>query len=253
MSINNNNINKVNEGDLDKNIIETIKKNQYPLINEVNQNSKFNNFRSNSSSDKKRKINYKINDNENQEMKLSTSSSMMKSGMNVIEGSNPRSGSYEQNFREKEQNNLNNINYKNHNYFTINKYNKLFNGNDIFNMMNKENKETEAYLDQVIKKNDIFTQTLQKNQGNNFNKNSRNLFIKTDYDTPNKNNTQNNNNVDPSIQGINIGAINYRSKYENYDDDNKNLNNTGHKSYYNSSNKNKNKTELIGDEPMKGN
>ena len=137
-------------------------------------------------------------------MKLSTSSSMIKSGMNVIEGNNPRSSSYEQNFREKG----NNINYNNHNYFTINKYNKLFNGNDIFNMMNKENKETEAYLDQVIKKNDIFTQTLQKNQSNNnYNKNSRNLFNKSDYDTPIKNNTNNNNNVDPSIQGINIVGI----------------------------------------------
>ena len=61
-----NDINKLNnENDLDKNIIETIKKNQYPLINDLNDNENLKNYRANSSSNKKRNNNYKMNEIEN--------------------------------------------------------------------------------------------------------------------------------------------------------------------------------------------
>ena len=76
---------------MDKNIIETIKKNQYPLINDLNENDNIKNYRANSSSNKKRKDNYKINEIENNSnAKISSNSSMFKSGLNIIEGNKVR-------------------------------------------------------------------------------------------------------------------------------------------------------------------
>ena len=253
----NNNINAINEqNDLDKNILETIRKNQYPLINDINQDNNINNYRAYSSSNKKR--NYKINDNS--DSKISTTSSMIKSGLNIIEGNKNRGSSYDIGYKDKNIFNNYNINPK---------------------KVDNTNKETEDYLDQIIKKTDLLSQTLQKTQGNTDSDRMKELLKVLDnkinkYDNKNNNNNinkftpiknKNNNynslsentqkraniNIDPSFDGINIGALKYHSKYENYDNNN-NLYKEGSKinknNQFNSNLKMQNDNQL--EESMKG-
>ena len=221
--------------DLDKNILETLQRNQYPLINDdIKQIEKINN--------KNKKNNYKIEDNELSKEKVSTHRSMIKSGLNIMEGNKSK-----ENFYQKEINNENNLNNSN----------KKINSN----------KETELYLDKVIEKTDLLTQNLNKGQVNDDqrmkdilkildnNKNDKinkinNVDAKNNY-TPDKNRIYKNKSKEPQFQDINLGAINFRSKYE----DNENINNlnkykTSNKPKYTSNMKDNEDNQLK--ESMKG-
>ena len=253
----NNDVNKLSdENDLDKNIIDTIRKNQYPLINDLNENSNIKNIRANSSSNKKRNYNYNANNNQNSDSKISTTSSMIKSGLNIIEGNKNRGNSYDNNFRDK--NNFNN------NMNIINK----FDNSDFAKKIDNTHKETEDYLDQIIKKTDILSQTLQQTDNNNDQDRMKEILKVLDENkidnknnsnyTPIKNKNMNelskkNNNIDPVIQGINLRAIKYHSKYENNENDN-NLNKKGNnpysKNHYNSNQKRHDDSNL--EESIKG-
>ena len=233
-NINENNLGK-EANDLDKNILETLQRNQYPLINEdIKQIEKVNN--------KNRKNNYKIDDNELSKEKLSTHRSMIKSGLNVIEGNKSK-----ENFYTKEINNENNLNNSNK---------KI-----------KSNKETELYLDKIIEKTDLLSQNLNKGQVNDdqrmkdilkvldSNKNDEingiNKAQPKNNFTPDKNRITKSKNKEQEFHDINLGAINFRSKYEDYENIN-NLNKykTNNKSKYTSNMKDNEDNQLK--ESMKG-
>ena len=221
--------------DLDKNILETLQRNQYPLINDdIKQIEKINN--------KNKKNNYKIEDNELSKEKVSTHRSMIKSGLNIMEGNKSK-----ENFYQKEINNENNLNNSN----------KRINSN----------KETELYLDKVIEKTDLLTQNLNKGQVNDDqrmkdilkildnNKNDKinkiNNVAPKNNSTPDKNRIFKNKSKEPQFQNINLGAINFHSKYE----DNENINNlnkykTSNKPKYTSNMKDNEDNQLK--ESMKG-
>ena len=221
--------------DLDKNILETLQRNQYPLINDdIKQIEKINN--------KNKKNNYKIEDNELSKEKVSTHRSMIKSGLNIMEGNKSK-----ENFYQKEINNENNLNNSN----------KKINSN----------KETELYLDKVIEKTDLLTQNLNKGQVNDDqrmkdilkildnNKNDKinkiNNVDAKNNSTPDKNRIFKNKSKEPQFQNINLGAINFHSKYE----DNENINNlnkykTSNKPKYTSNMKDNEDNQLK--ESMKG-
>jgi len=225
---------------LDKNIIETLRKNQYPLINDIKEIESINN--------RNRKKNYKNENIEQKIEKLNTHSSMIKSGINIVEGNKSRENFYQ---RETNENNLNNSNKK-----------------------VDSNKETELYLDKIIQKTDRLTQALNKPQVNDDQRmkdilkvieNNKNEKISRKNTIESKNNfTPDKNNVykNKFSQDVNLGAINFHSKYENYDNinnDNKNnkfdINNNNkyiqNKSKYTSNIKNEEETDFK--ESMKGN
>ena len=221
---NNSEINYNNDGNnLDKNILETLKKNQYPLINDINIKSIEN------MNNKNKKNDYKIEANELSKEKISTHRSMVKSGLNIIEGNKSK-----ENYYEKELNNENDLNSSN----------KKINSN----------RETELYLDKVIAKTDLLSETLNKGQADNDqrmkdilkvlenNKNDKfnginNLESKNNNYTPDKNRFNKNKTKNPEFQDINFGDINFHSKYENFE----NINNL------NSRNKINNKSKYRSD------
>ena len=238
----NNKDNEINynkdENNLDKNILETLKKNQYPLINDINIKSIEN------MNNRNKKNDYKIEDtNELSRETISTRKSMVKSGLNIIEGNKNK-----ENFYEKEINNENDLNNSN----------KKINSN----------RETELYLDKIIAKTDLLSETLNKGQADNDqrmkdilkvlenNKNDNfnrinNIESKNNY-TPVKNRMYKDKAKVQEIQDVNVNDINFRSKYENYENIN-NLNSrnkTNNKSKYISDIKNNEEPQLI--ESMKG-
>ena len=228
------------ENDLDKNILETLRKNQYPLINDNKQNEIISN--------RNKKNNYKLEDTELIREKDLTNRSMVKSGLDIIE-----KNKFQENFNQKGTYNVNELNNSNKKINT--------------------NKETELYLDKIIQKTDLLTQNLNKTQvddermkdiikvlGNNKNDKStmlNNFGFKNNY-TPDKNKFYENNKKEQEIQDINLGEINYHSKYEKLENINKiknlNTNNnkykTNNKSKYSSNIKNNEEHELK--ESMKG-
>ena len=229
-----------NEGNiLDKNILETLRKNQYPLINDIKEIENINN--------KNRKNNYKLENNEFRNQKISTNSSMIKSGLSIIEGNKSK-----ENFYQKEINDEKDINNSNK---------KI-----------DSNKETELFLDKIIQKTDMLTQTLNKpsvdddqrmkdiikvleNKKNDKFNNRDNFEPKNNF-TPDKNNIYKNKIKEQEIQDVNLGAINFRSKYENYENIiNPNIKNSNkykqsYKGQYSSHIKNNEETPLR--ESMKG-
>ena len=78
---------KIEGNELDKNIIETLRKNQYPLINDINELEIVNN--------RNKKNNYKKSNTDLSNEKISTNSSMIKSGLNIIEGNKSKENFYQ--------------------------------------------------------------------------------------------------------------------------------------------------------------
>ena len=229
--------------ELDKNIIETLRKNQYPLINDINEIEIVNN--------RNKKNNYKKSNTDLSKEKISTNSSMIKSGLNIIEGNKSKENFYQ---RDKINNKDLNIDI------------------DLNNSRKKidPNKETELYLDKIIQKTSSLTNNLNKPQvdddkrmkdiykileNNKLDKykNKDNYESKNNNFTPDKNNIYKNKIKEKEIQDINFGAINFHSKYENYDNNNNlntNKSRTKKKSKYSSNIKNDEDDQIK--ESMKG-
>ena len=220
---------------LDKNILETLRKNQYPLINDIQQTEN-NTYRNKNN-------NYKIENIEQNKEKFSSNRSMIKSGLNIIEGNKSK-----ENFYQRENTNENDLNNSN----------KKINSN----------KETELYLDKIIQKTDLLSQALNKghieddqrmkdilkvldnNKNDKFNR-LNNVESKNNF-TPDKNRILKNNDRE-QIQDINLGAINFHSKYENYENINtnrKNMNKKNSRSKYTSNIKNNEEPQIS--DSMKG-
>ena len=171
---------------------------------------------------------------------------MIKSGLNIIEGNKSRENFYKEN------------NQKGMNYLFNNEKN-LPNSNKKMN----QNKETELYLDEVIKKTDIITHNLKNDSGQNDDQRMKEILKVLENDKNNKyNNSDSKNkftpnkiknniykNKEPDYQDINLGAINFRSKYENYENNNIDYSQKD-KSKYTSNIKNSQETQLK--ESMKG-
>ena len=202
---------KFEGNELDKNIIETLRKNQYPLINDSNEIDNANN--------RNKRNNYKKYNTELSKEKIPTNSSIIKSGMNIIEGNKSKKNFYQ---RESKNNKDLNINLE------INNSSKKID----------PNKETELYLDKIIQKTSGLTENLNKpqieddqrikdiykileNNKQDSLKNKDNYESKNNNNfTPDKNNIYKNKFKEKEIQDVNLGAINFHSKYENYDNNN---------------------------------
>ena len=223
---------KFEGNELDKNIIETLRKNQYPLINDSNEIDNANN--------RNKRNNYKKYNTELSKEKIPTNSSIIKSGMNIIEGNKSKENFYQ---RESKNNKDLNINLE------INNSSKKID----------PNKETELYLDKIIQKTSGLTENLNKpqieddqrikdiykiweNNKQDSLKNKDNYESKNNNNfTPYKNNIYKNKFKEKEIQEVNLGAINFHSKYENYDNNNylsNNKNKLIQKSKYSSNIKN---------------
>ena len=222
---------KIEGNELDKNIIETLRKNQYPLINDINELEIVNN--------RNKKNNYKKSNTDLSNEKISTNSSMIKSGLNIIEGNKSKENFYQ---RDKISNKDLNIDI------------------DLNNSSKKldSNKETELYLDRIIQKTSNLTNNYDKPQIDNdqrmkdiykiLENNKIDKYRKKDnYESKNNNFTPDKNNIyknkikEKGIQDINLGEINFHSKYENYDNNNyldNNKSKSKTKSKYNSNMKN---------------
>ena len=232
---NNNNIQNFDmnkyDNDLDRNILETIQKNQYHLI--PNKPCSINKFKRSNTIDRDTNSSKKIS------RKRASSNSIVKSGIDVIEGSknsliqNPIPFTHKNNSQYCERIDNNN--------------------NNLLNLIipnNKTNKnETEEYLDSVIAKTDKLTETLQKTRGqkeedrmeemckvlnqnqiiNNRqqvhpSQNKERIPVPSRKKMNNEEKTKYNMEIEAIIQGVDVGAIKYRSKYENYEDENNNNN-----------------------------
>ena len=131
---------KIEGNKLDKNIIETLRNNQYTLINDINEFEIVNN--------RNKKNNYKKSNTDLSNEKISTNSSMIKSGLNIIEGNKSKENFYQ---RDKISNKDLNIDI------------------DLNNSSKKidSNKETELYLDRIIQKTSNLTNNYDKPQIDN--------------------------------------------------------------------------------------
>ena len=149
----------IDENNMDKNIISTTENNS--IGKTINDNKDYNNIYYNL------KKKYNTIDKEQYDRKMN---SMVKSGINIIEGNQNNNNTY------RKKLNLNN------------------NNNNNFNDKKKDNvhQDTEEYLDKIIKKTDLLTETLKNTQNKNDEQRIKEIIKVLDNNKADKNNIDNN-------------------------------------------------------------
>ena len=149
----------IDENNMDKNIISTTENNS--IGKTINDNKDYNNIYYNL------KKKYNTIDKEQYDRKMN---SMVKSGINIIEGNQNNNNTY------RKKLNLNN------------------NNNNNFNDKKKDNvhQDTEEYLDKIIKKTDLLTETIKNTQNKNDEQRIKEIIKVLDNNKADKNNIDNN-------------------------------------------------------------